>query len=146
MTAGNVVLEDTTHDNRLGFEDLEVSRNLCGALHPPVAIRRLPRDDLTATRSPQLAAAVALGDLRLLVLGDHSLDLGQEPGLRIVVERWRIGEKHPHVKTFKLVEHKHLVGVCAGQAVRRQAPHGLEQPGFSCVPQSVETRSVEAGA
>jgi hypothetical protein len=117
VATGQVVIEDTTHDDGLRFEDLEVRRDLSDPWDPPVAVRRLPGDDFTPTRSPQLAAAVALSDLRLLVLGDHPLDLREEAGLRIVVERRRVGEQHAYVKPLELVEHEHLISVGAGEPV-----------------------------
>jgi len=117
VAPGQVVIEDTTHDSRFRFEDLEVRGDLSDPRDPPVAVGRLPCDDLTPTRSPQLAAAVTLSDLRLLVLGDHPLDLCEEPSLRIVVEARGIGEQQCALKAFELVEHEHLVCVGTGESV-----------------------------
>jgi len=112
--AGHVVIEDATDHGGLGFEDLKVRRPMRTLGHPPVAVGRLPGDDLAGPGSIQLAPSVALGDLRSFVLGDHTLDLGEQPGLGVVVDRGRVGEAHPHPQAGELVEDEDLVGIGAG--------------------------------
>ena len=143
MAAGGVVLEDAPHDLRFGFVDHKVRRGGRAAGHAAVAVGGLPGDDLTGAGAPQLAAPVALGDLGPFVLGDHALDLGEQAGLGVVVDGGGVGEAHHHAVAGQLVQHDHLVGVAAGEPVGRQAPHGLDQPGFGRVPQPVQPRAVQ---
>ena len=48
-------------------------------------------------------------------------------------------------KPGQLVEDQHLVGVGAGQPVRREAPHRLEQPALGGVAQRVQPGPVQPG-
>ena len=93
-----------------------------------VAVGSLPGDDLAGAGPKQFAAPVAFGDLGFLVFGDHALHLGEQGGLRVVGGQPRgVGERHGDAEAVQLVEHQHLVGVGAGEPVRRQAPHPLRR-------------------
>jgi hypothetical protein len=70
-------------------------------------------DSTSPAGSIQLAAPSPLGELGSLVLGDHPLDLYQQPPLG-VIEGWRVGEPHRHPVAGQLVEDEDLVGVGAG--------------------------------
>ena len=96
QACGHVVVEDAPDHLRFGLVDLKVRGASRPAGHPPVAVGRLPADDLADTRAPQLATPVALGDLGTLVLGDHPLDLGEQPDLRVVIQGRGIHEPHRH--------------------------------------------------
>jgi hypothetical protein len=99
------------------------------ARNAAVAIGGLPGDDLAGAGPKQFAAPVSFGDLGFLVFGDHALDLGEQGGLRVVGGKpRRVGERHGDPEAVQLVEHQHLVGVGAGEPVRRQAPHPFHEP------------------
>jgi hypothetical protein len=115
------------------------------ARHPPVAVGGPPRGDLSGAGSEQLATSVSFGDLGLLVLSDDALDLGEQHGLRIVGGQvGGVGEPDGDADPGQLVEDQHLVGVGAGQPVRREAPHLLEQAALGGVPESVEAGPVQS--
>jgi len=84
----------------------------------PVAVGGAPGQHLSGAGAKQLPAPVPFGDLCSLVLGDHALDLDEQLGLRIVIERWGVGDPHAHRVAGQLVEHDDLVGVHAGEPVR----------------------------
>jgi len=146
VAPGHVVVEDSPHDRHLRLIGLEAGRAVGGSGHAAVAVGGFPRDDLPGPGPPQLAPAVALGDLGPLVLGDDALHLGEQAGLGVVFEGGGIGEEHGHAMAGELVENDDLVGVDPGQTVRRQAPHRIEQAGFGGVAQSIEAGTVESGA
>jgi hypothetical protein len=54
-------------------------------------------------------------------------------------------EQHRHTVAGQLVEHDHLVGVDAGEAIRRQAPYGVEEPRLGRVTKSIEVGAIQAG-
>lgn len=113
----------------------------------PVAVGRLPGGDLARAGTEQLAAPVSLGDLRLLVLRDDTLHLGQQHGLRVVCGQvGGVGETHLDAEAGQLVKDQHLVGVGAGQAVGGQAPHHLEQASLGGVAQAVQPGAVKTPA
>ena len=96
-------------------------------------------------RPEQLAATVAFGDLGPLVFGDHSLHLGEQLGLWVVVDRGCVSERDLHPVSGQFVEHDDLIGVDAGQPVRGQAPDPFDQSGFGGVAQAVQPRPVQPG-
>ena len=65
-----------------------------------------------------LAAPVAFQDLRLLVLGEHALELHQQLILGRVAAR-ALDELHPRAGAGELLDQQRLVGELAGQPVRR---------------------------
>ncbi len=100
-----------------------------------VAVGGLPGDDLAGAGPEQLAAPVAFGDLGLLIFGDHALHLGQQHRLRVFGGQSRgICECEGDPEAVQLVEHQHLVGVGAGEPVRRQAPNPFDEPGLGGIP------------
>jgi hypothetical protein len=112
--------EDLPHHARLVLDDLV--RRLAAALAPAdvaVAVGRAAQDvHRAAARRVELAAAAALEDLGPLVLGDHALHLQEE------IVFWRapqlaIEEDQLHTATLELVDQQDLIGVFAGQAIRR---------------------------
>jgi hypothetical protein len=118
-----------------------------GAGDPPVAVAGFPGDDLPGAGTEQLAAPVPFGDLRLLVLGDHALHLGEQHCLRVAVgQAGGVGEPHRDPEAGQLVQHEDLVGVGPGEPVRRQAPHQLEQAGLGGVAQRVQAGPVQPRA
>jgi hypothetical protein len=82
--------EDRAHDVGLGLEDLHPRRPVRFGPDAAVAVGHLPEEHLAGAGAVQLAAPVALGDLRALVFGDHALDLDRQPGLRVIA-RCRAG-------------------------------------------------------
>jgi hypothetical protein len=118
-----------------------------GAGDPPVSVAGLPGGDLPGAGAEQLAAAVPFGDLRFLVLGDHALHLREQRGLRVAGGQVRgVGEPHADPEAGQLVQDEDLVGVGAGEPVRGQAPHHLEQAGLGGVAQRVQAGPVQPGA
>jgi hypothetical protein len=85
----------------------------------------------------------APGDLRSLVLGDHALHLDEQPRLRVVVKLRALKEAHRDVEALELLEHEHLVGVAAGEAVGAEADNLLDQAGGGRVTEAIERRPVE---
>ena len=146
VPAGHVVVEDAPDHGRFRFVDDEVGRPLLGAGEAAVAVGDLPGQHLTGPGPPQLGPPMAFGDLGSLILGDDALHLGEEAGLRVVVDGGGVGETDCHPVPGELVEDHHLVGVVAGQTIGGQAPHPLEGAGFGGVAQGVEAGPVEAGA
>jgi len=57
-----------------------------------------------------------------------------------------VGEAHRDPEAGQLVQHEDLVGVGAGEPVRGQAPHQLEQAGLGGVAQRVQAGPVQPGA
>jgi hypothetical protein len=130
VPAVDVVVEDPPHDRGLGFEHLESGRAVRVAGLAAVAVGGAPGQHLSGAGAKQLPASIPFGDLRPLVFGDHALDLGEQLGLRVVVQGWGVGESHADPVAGQLVEHDDLVGVDAGEPVRGQAPDSLNQPGL----------------
>jgi len=139
----DVGAEDLAHDLGLGLEHLDP----CGAAlvghDTAVAEGHLPEADLAGAGAVELAAPVALGDLRALVFGDHALHLHEQRGLRILAERRAFEEPHLAPEPLKLLEDQHLVGVGAREPVGAQAQHAVEHAGLGGVAQAVERRAVE---
>ena len=146
--AGGAVGEDPPHHRGLGLVDLVVCLAGGGAAgNAAVAVGSLPGDDLAGAGPKQFAAPVAFGDLGFLVFGDHALHLGEQDGLRVVGGQPRgVGECHGDPEAVQLVEHQHLVGVGAGEPVRRQAPHPFDEPGLGGITQRVQAGAVQSGA
>src|SRR6267143_30336 len=82
--------------------------------------------------------------LRPFVLGDDTLHLGEQPGLGIVIKGGGVREQHRHTVAGQLVEHDHLVGGDPGEAIRRQAPYGVEEPRLGRVTKSIEVGAIQA--
>ena len=113
----------------------------------PIPVGSLPGDDLAGAGPKQFAAPVAFGDLGFLVFGDHALHLGEQGGLRVVGGQPRgVGERHHDAEAVQLVEHQHLIGVGAGEPVRRQAPQPFDEPGLGGITQRVQAGPVQSGA
>ena len=146
--AGGAVGEDPPHHRGLGLVDLVVCLAGGGAAgDAAVAVGSLPGDDLAGAGPKQFAAPVAFGDLGLLVFGDHALHLGEQYRLRVVGGQPRgVGERDGDPEAVQLVEHQHLVGVGAGEPVRRQAPHPFDEPGLGGITQCVQAGAVQSGA
>ena len=139
--------EDAPDYRGFGLVDLQVRRGGRGAGDAPVAVGGLPGDDLSGAGAEQLAAPVPFGDLRLLVLGDHALHLGEQRGLRVIGGQvGGVGEPHRDPEAGQLVQDEDLIGVGAGEPVRGQAPHQLEQAGLGGVAQRVEAGPVQPRA
>jgi len=122
----HVIFENATDHRRFGFVYYQVRRGGRGCGDSAIAIRHFPEDDFAAARTPQLAAPIALGNFGALVLGDHALNLDQQASLRIVVERGCVGKQYPNTMPGKLIQHDHLIGIQAGQAIRRKTPNRLD--------------------
>jgi hypothetical protein len=143
MTPRDVVVEDAPHYHRLGLVDLQVGGALGGTKHSAIAIGDPPSEYLARTRSPQLSSSVTLGYLRPFVFGDHPLHLGQQFRLRIVIDDRRVDESDRDTVSSQLVEHDDLIGVDAGEAVRRQAPHHFDETDLGRVPHGIEARTIQ---
>ena len=94
----------------------------------------------------ELAAPVALGDLRPLILGDHSLHLHQQRRLRVLAVRRSFEEPHAHAEPCKLFDDQHLVGVDAREPVSGQADDPVEHTRLGGIPQPVKRRAVQPRA
>ncbi len=67
----------------------------------------------------QLAATTTLGDLRPLVLGDHSLELAQQLILRRAGTLGLLREDHLDTRPLELLEQQHLIRIPAREPIRR---------------------------
>ena len=130
--AGQEVGEDAAHNGRLGFVDDQMRDAVRSAGDAPVAVGDLGGQHLPGARPIQLAAPSAFGELGPFVFGDDALDLHQQPPLWIV-QGWGVGEADRHLVTGELVQDQDLVGVGAGQPIRRQTPDGVDGTRFGCV-------------
>jgi hypothetical protein len=146
--SGGPLGEDAPHDRGLWFVDLQVGlAGRCAARHPPVSVGRLPGDDLTGAGAEQLAPPIPFADLRPLVFGNHALHLGEQGGLRIVgCQAGRVGERDGDPEAGQLIENQDLVGVGAGEPVRGQAPHPVDEARLGGVSQRVQPGTVQSGA
>jgi len=82
-----------------------VSLGAAGPGDAPVAVGGLPGGDLSGAGAEQLAAAVPLGDLRLLVFRDHALHLGEQRGVRVAGGQvGGVGEAHRDAEAGQFVE------------------------------------------
>ena len=91
-------------------------------------------------RPPGLAAPVALGELGLLVLGEHALELDQQLVLGAVAAR-PLHELHPDPAAGELLDQKRLVGELAGQPVRGVDQHHVQAALGGQVPQRLQARA-----
>ena len=142
----DVGAEDLAHDLGLGLIDLHARRPARLGSDAPEAVGHLPEEHLAGAGAVQLAAPVALGDLRALVFGDHTLDLDEQPGLRVITGRRAVEEAHLNAEALELLEDQHLVGVGAGEAIGREADDALEQARLGGVAQAIERGPIEPGA
>jgi len=88
----------------------------------------------------RLAAPRALGDLRALVLGDHSLELAQQLVLRGPRALGLLGEDDLDAGARELLQQQHLVGVAARQAIGRVAEQNVEAAVGGAVAQPLKRR------
>jgi hypothetical protein len=71
------------------------------------------------------------------VLGDHPLDLDQQPSLGIVEGRG-VSETDHHVEAGEFLEDEDLVRVRPGQAIWRKTPDDVDDAGFGRVAQGIQ--------
>jgi len=108
-----------------------------------VPVGDLPERDLARPGAIQLAATVALGDLGLLVFGDHALHLYQQRRLRIVSRRRTLQKPDLDPQALELLEDQHLVGVGPGQPVHAQAQYPIEHARLSSITQAIKRRAIQ---
>jgi hypothetical protein len=142
----DVGAEDRADDLGLGLIDLHArgAAGLCG--DAPQAVGDLPKEHVAGAGAVQLAAPVALGDLRALVFGDHALDLDEQLGLRIIARGGSVEEAHRHAEALELFEDQHLVGVGAREPVRAQTQHRVQRARLRGVAQAVQRGPVQPRA
>jgi hypothetical protein len=140
-----VPVEDLPDDGSLVFTDDKTRREPVRGGDLAVAEGDLARDDRALAGTPELPATVALRDLGRLELGDRRLDLGHQPALGVVGGP-ALAKEHRDAKAAELVEDDHLVDVVAGEPVRAEDDHRVDEPGRGCVAGAVEPGPVEAGA
>ena len=111
-----------------------------------MAVGALPERDLAGAGAVELAAAVALGDLRLLVLGDHALHLDQQRRLWIVARFRALEEVNGDPEALEFLEDQHLVGVGARESIDTQAQHAVQHARLGGVTQAIQRRTIEPRA
>ena len=111
-----------------------------------MGVGHLPQRDLPDAGAVQLAAAVAIGDLRTLAFSDHALHLHQQRETRILAECRAFEEAHGDAEARKLLEDQHLAGVGAREPIGTQAEHTVQDPGLGGVAQAIERRAVKPRA
>src|SRR5689334_2200966 len=128
------LLDDEPPGSRLvpAAEAVAVGRR-AAPVHPPLA-----RPEQTATSGPVL-------DQGALVLGEHALHLQQHLLLRAAAEGV-VEERDLAAGPRELVDHQHLTGVAARQAIRRADQHGRARPLGDQIAQPVEPRPGQRGA
>ncbi len=92
-----------------------------------------------------LAAPVPFHDLRLLVLGEHALELHQQLVLGRVSAR-ALDELNPRAGPGEFLDQQRLVGELAGQPVRGVAQHHVDPDPGDQVPQPFQGRADQCGA
>src|SRR4051812_44964090 len=92
-----------------------------------------------------LAAPVAFQDLRLLVLGEHALELHQQLIFWCVAAR-ALDELHPGARAGEFLDQQGLVGELAGQPVRRVAQHHVDPDPGDQVAQPLQRGPHQGGA
>jgi hypothetical protein len=88
----------------------------------------------------QRPASGALGDLRALVLADHSLELAQQLVLRRVGALRLLREDHLHTRAGELLQQQHLIGVATREAIGRVAQQHLERSLRRAIAQPLQRR------
>ena len=92
-----------------------------------------------------LAAAVAFQDLRLLVLGEHALELDQQLVFGAVAAG-ALDELDAGAGAGELLEEEGLVGELAGQPVGAVAQHHVHADPGDGVAQPFQGRALQGGA
>ena len=130
-------------DLGLGLVDLDPRSSAVGIDNAAVAVGALPERDLAGAGAVELAATVALGDLGLLVLGDHSLHLDQQCRLRIVARCRALQEVNGDPEALQFLEDQDLVGVGARETIDTQTQHALEHARLGRVAQAVKRVAIQ---
>src|SRR3954470_20557004 len=116
------------HHRRFGLENLVARRPGIALADVEVAIGRAAQHvDLPLAGAMQLAAPGPLEDLGPFVLGEHALELEQQPVLR----RLRAGgldEQNLDAGAGELLDQQHLMDVFPAQAIRRMDQDRLDRP------------------
>jgi hypothetical protein len=86
------------------------------------------------------AAPSALQNFGSLVFGDHTLNLEQEIVLRGAADR-TVQENNLRARAVKLIDQQHLMGVTAGEPVRRVDIDALDMAGSNRIPQALQRRA-----
>ncbi len=140
---GQEVREDASHDGRFGFVDDHMGRAVRSARDAAVAVGDLGGQHLARAGPIQLASPSPLRKFGPFVLGDHPLDLDQQPSLGIV-EGWGVSETDRHVEAGEFLEDEDLVRVRPGQAIWRKTPDDVDDAGFGRVAQGIQPGAVQA--
>jgi hypothetical protein len=112
----------------------------------PVAERRAGQHvDRPGAGAVGLAAPVPLGQLRLLVLGGHALELDRQLVLGAVAAR-ALDELGPDPGPGELLQQRRLVGELAGQPVRGVDEHHIQAALGYQVPQRLQGRADQGRA
>ncbi len=85
------------------------------------------------------ATPISFQDLGAFVLRDHALHLHQQLLFRIVTDGM-IEKHHFHPRVTQFLPQQDLVGILAGQSVRRVDLEPLDQPQGRHVPQPLQGR------
>jgi len=141
-----VAAEQLSDQCGLVFDDLVGGADSRGLTDIAVAERgaaqHVDRSGLGAVR---LATPVALHDLRLLVLGEHALELHQQLVLRGIAAR-ALDELHPRTGAGELLDQQRLVSELAGQPVGRVAQHHIDPDPGHQITQPLQRGAHQGGA
>ena len=140
---GQEVREDASHDGRFGFVDDHMGRAVRSTRDAAVAVGDLGGQHLARAGPIQLASPSPLRKFGPFVLGDHPLDLDQQPSLGIVEGRG-VSETDRHVEAGEFLEDEDLVRVRPGQAIWRKTPDDVDDAGFGRVAQGIQPGAVQA--
>ena len=139
-------MEDLAHHLGLGLVDLDPGSSSVGIDDAAVPVGALPERNLPGAGAVELAATVALGDLGLLVLGDHALHLDQQRRLRIVARRRALQELNGDAEALEFLEDQDLVSVGARETIDTQAQHADEHARLGGVTQAIKRRTIQPRA
>jgi len=136
-------VEDRADDLGLGLVDLDPRSAGVGVDDAAVPVGALPERDLPGAGAIKLAATVTLGDLRLLVLRDHTLHLDQQRRLWIVARFRALEEVNGDPEALEFLEDQDLVGVGARESIDTQAQHAVQHARLGGVTQAIQRRAIQ---
>src|SRR6266700_2890520 len=133
-----VTAEQLSDDRRLMADDLVAGAAVCGLVDVAVAERGAAQDvDRPGPGPVGLAAPVALHQLRLLIFGEHALELHHQLVFGAVAAR-SLDELHAGPGAGELLDQQRLVGELAGQPVRGVDEHHIDADPGDHVPQPLQ--------
>jgi hypothetical protein len=113
-------VEDLAHQARLFEHDVEAGHATAGSFADVTVPERCRRQGVDAPLAcrVELATAVALQELGSLVLGNHALNLEEQPVLRVAAE-WAVEKNDFQTAPLKFINKQSLICISSLQSIRR---------------------------